>query len=383
MIHYARIISCYAADTSGVCSALFELGGMVVVHDASGCNSTYSTHDEPRWYDMDSMIYISGLTEIDAVMGNDEKFISDVCKAAEDLHPAFIAICGSPMPAMTGTDFDAIADIIEQRCNIPTFAMNTNGMHSYLDGASQAFSMLAENFCEKTECEKSDKIKLNIIGATPLDFSRQEIVDDIKKWAYESGFEICCTMAMGDTLENIRNAGNADCSLVISYSGFEAAKILERRFGIPYVVGVPFGEKFSRLLKDEILKANNEKCNILSAAKHLCDENCKTVIVGESVYSTSLARALELDFGRNSRVICTLDTQKDLLCENDLCAADECVLAQIFQGCETVIADPLFKPIVPENVKFIGLPHEAFSGRCFRKDIPNLINKKLGDKFER
>ena len=54
----ARIISIHAADTSGVCSMLYELGGMVVVHDASGCNSTYSTHDEPRWYRQDSMIYI-------------------------------------------------------------------------------------------------------------------------------------------------------------------------------------------------------------------------------------------------------------------------------------------------------------------------------------
>ena len=35
----AKVISIYAADTSGVCSALYELGGMTVVHDASGCNS--------------------------------------------------------------------------------------------------------------------------------------------------------------------------------------------------------------------------------------------------------------------------------------------------------------------------------------------------------
>ena len=78
----AKVISIYAADTSGVCSALYELGGMTVVHDASGCNSTYATHDEPRWYDRKSMIYISALTEADAVMGNDGKFIRDVAKAA-------------------------------------------------------------------------------------------------------------------------------------------------------------------------------------------------------------------------------------------------------------------------------------------------------------
>ena len=70
-----RIIPIYTADVSGVCSALYELGGMTVMHDPSGCNSTYNTHDEIRWYELDSMIYISGLTEIDAVMGNDEKMI--------------------------------------------------------------------------------------------------------------------------------------------------------------------------------------------------------------------------------------------------------------------------------------------------------------------
>lgn len=64
-----RILPVYAADISGVCSALYELGGMTVMHDASGCNSTYTTHDEPRWYSMDSMVYISALSELEAVMG--------------------------------------------------------------------------------------------------------------------------------------------------------------------------------------------------------------------------------------------------------------------------------------------------------------------------
>ena len=50
-----RIIPVYTADVSGVCSALYELGGMVVIHDPSGCNSTYNTHDEIRWYNQDSL----------------------------------------------------------------------------------------------------------------------------------------------------------------------------------------------------------------------------------------------------------------------------------------------------------------------------------------
>ena len=81
-----RMIPVYTADVSGVCSALYELGGMTVMHDPSGCNSTYNTHDEIRWYDQDSLIFISGLTEIDAIMGNDRKFIDDIEYAARELH---------------------------------------------------------------------------------------------------------------------------------------------------------------------------------------------------------------------------------------------------------------------------------------------------------
>ena len=39
----ARILSTYSADTFGVCSALYELGGMIVIHDPSGCNSTWAS----------------------------------------------------------------------------------------------------------------------------------------------------------------------------------------------------------------------------------------------------------------------------------------------------------------------------------------------------
>ena len=58
--------------------------------------------------------------------------------------------------------------------------------------------------------------------------------------------------------------------------------------------------------------------------------------------------------------------------------ADEDKLEQEFSRCSCVVADPLFKPIVPANAKFVPIPHEAFSGRCFRKDIPDLVDKNLG-----
>ena len=136
---YSKNISCYASDTAGVCSALFELGGMTIVHDASGCNSTYATHDEPRWFGSDSMTYISALTENDVVMGNDRKLIDDAVRAAEELHPAFIALCNSPIPLMVGCDMQAIAAVMENELDIPCFAVPANGMKHYWQGAAAAW----------------------------------------------------------------------------------------------------------------------------------------------------------------------------------------------------------------------------------------------------
>jgi len=376
MIHYARIISCYTADTSGVCSALYELGGMVVVHDASGCNSTYATHDEPRWYQMDSMIYVSGLTEIDAVMGNDERFIDDVCQTAQKLKPKFVVICGSPMPAMTGTDFDALARVIQSRCKIPTHPMHTNGMKSYISGASEAFEMLALNYCA---CTGKKKNSVNIIGATPLDLSRQEIVDSIWTWLGKCGFEKGCCMAMGSSLDDLKTAGDASVNLVVSSSGLRAAKALMERFGTPYVVGIPLGEQYAKTLGEDLHRAAAEGKQILSCAvRDGSCADCGVVVVGESVYAGSLARNITMTTGKPVRVIHTLDTFPELALQWDKKLADEDKLEQEFSRCSCVVADPLFKPIVPANAKFVPIPHEAFSGRCFRKDIPDLVDKNLG-----
>ena len=137
----------YACDLSGICSALYELGGLIVMHDASGCNSTFATHDEPRWYDVDSMVYISGLTEYDAVLGNDDAYIDDVVEIALERHPRFVAVFGSPVALLMGTDFRGVARIIERRCGIPTFWFKTSGMESYI---TEEMERIAPNLAATT-----------------------------------------------------------------------------------------------------------------------------------------------------------------------------------------------------------------------------------------
>ena len=391
----------------GVCSALFELGGMTIMHDASGCNSTYTTHDEPRWYSMDSMVYISALTEMEAIMGDDEKLLGDIEDAVRELHPKFVAIAGTPIPTMTGFDFEAVAAVAEHRTGVPCMGFATTGMNTYIHGASLAFEELAKRFvkdpaeiCEDSNSIDEDsegasvppdrKLKVNILGLTPLDFSVNGQDTSIAAWLESENYEIVSRWAMGSSLDEIAMAGVADVNLVVSASGLRAARVLYDRFGTPYAVGLPIGDELSGLLAD-LIKINAPKFKNASSFEESeisvhsglflgADADADSykdgfvAVIGEGVASLSLASAIELECGIPAKVLCTTECPLDMLRECDIMTPDEEDAIAAAEGAAIIIADPLFKAVLPPEAKFISLPSEAFSGRLYRSEIPNLIS---------
>lgn len=374
-----KIIPVYTADVSGVCSALYELGGMVVMHDPSGCNSTYNTHDEIRWYDQDSLIFISGLSEIDAVMGNDAKFINDIEEAARELKPKFIALAGSPIPFMNGTDFPAIAQVIETETGIPAFAVPTNGMHDYTYGAGIALEKIAERFVKKPHHIRPHT--LNLLGVTPLDFGPQANVDAMKQTLRQRGWEVISTWAMGASLETLSLAGAAEVNLVVSSVGIPAAKVLKEKFGTPYIIGTPIGDFTEDILRllNETLGIRNEEIeiaeeqailnrNVAYLNKRLSGDS-EITLIGEAVTMGSMAAAIEKKYHEAVRVICPLETHEGLLGENDRVSRGEEEIENLLKKTEIIVADPLYRPICPKDSRFYELPHIAFSGRIFLKKL--------------
>lgn len=366
-----RIIPIYTSDVSGVCSALYELGGMVVIHDPSGCNSTYNTHDEIRWYNQDSLIFISGLTEIDAVMGNDEKFLSDIKEAAGELHPKFIALVSSPIPFMNGTDFPALAKVLETETGIPAFAVPTNGMHDYVYGAGKALEEIARRFVsEQMEDRNGSERTVNLLGATPLDFGPISKVEELKKNLEQYGWKTISTWAMGDSLEDLAQAGKAEMNLVISSVGLRAAKMLKEKYGTPYVIGTPYKEYAERI--SEAL----EKRIQIPAIEDRRRENLQgtgnsekiITLIGEPVTIGSLAAIIERRHHYKTRILCPLENAEGLLGEHDLKICGEEEMENALKNAQIVVADPLYRPICPNECEFYERAHIAFSGRMFLKN---------------
>ena len=398
-----RIIPIYTADVSGVCSALYELGGMTVMHDPSGCNSTYNTHDEIRWYDQDSLIFISGLTDIDAIMGNDEKFLRDIEDVAEELKPKFIALASSPIPFMNGTDFPGLARALTAETGIPAFSVPTSGMHDYVYGAGLALSEIARHF---TGAAEKRKRKLNILGVTPLDFGPQPMVDAMKKRLEERGWEILSTWAMGDTLEELSHAGEAEVNLVVSSVGIPAANVLREKFGTPFLVGTPV-EGYEDEISDALEKAAGSPCEAFEDKKENSAEKSGAQIsgeqeelwkvtpdqviylrkkdsplsgfiptpditlIGEPVTMGSLAAAIEQKCGKKVQLLCPLEITEGLLRRGDEAIRGEEAMEEKLKTARIIVADPLYRPICPESATFYEMPHIAFSGRIYLKNLYN------------
>ena len=232
----------YTSDVSGVASALYELGGMTVIHDASGCNSTYSTHDEPRWETMNSAVFISALNEMDAVLGNEALLTENLIDAVKRLDPAFTALAGTIIPMMTGSDLRGMAADVEAATGVPAFALSTNGMRAYSIGAAQAWIELARRFVPREAPAARLPRTVNLLGATPLDFSIGGEIDSIRSLLEHAGIRVLADWAMGSTLEDLRRTREAALNIVVSSAGLPLAQVFSRHFGMPFLTALPIGE---------------------------------------------------------------------------------------------------------------------------------------------
>lgn len=443
--------STYTADVSGVCSALYELGGMTVIHDPSGCNSTYSTHDEPRWFDTDSLMFVSGLDEMTAVLGDDNVLIDDVTHAVRDLKPRFVTLCSGSIPHIIVFDCKGVAHLLEKRTGVPMLPVATTGNRSYVAGVGAALTEWVKRFADSLEspyhvgssgspdCSANtlegaagpESFSVNLLGVTPLDFSINGNVDAMRKVFEDAGIPVNCCAAMGESFDSLRHIFRASVNVVVSSCGRRLARYMEQTAGIPYVEGTPIGAYGAARLPELAKEAYKKKrasleedshgaldgtsgtaesasaqgasgsaelpssrgasgsLRMLLAKKkgdsegiHLWKGNPaherwdvpdgQVLIIGEEVFAQSLAAAINQ---------LTPDCRHGLHAFAVWPDVDhgfpEDVLAELIRKSRYIIGDPLYRTIPHDSKQntFVDFPHEAYSGRIFRNQIPVFIGK--------
>lgn len=157
-----KFLSPMAPDISGAVSVLFDKGGMIVILDAGGCTGNVCGFDEPRWMEGPaqgrSVIFSAGLRDLDAIFGRDEHLMQKIAAIIDEVRPRFLALVGSPVPSVIGTDFRALRRMAENRFGVPVITIPVTGMELCDRGEKLAYKAYLERFPWEN----------GILGATPL-----------------------------------------------------------------------------------------------------------------------------------------------------------------------------------------------------------------------
>ena len=361
-----------ASDTTGAAAALFEAEGLTIIHDAAGSHEVFVTFEEAR--DLENRRTVSSrMTQLEAVTGDDSRLLDAIIAECEDEAPNFVAIIGSPVPFTIGADLDGLAAEVEFSTGVPAFAVNCGAFAPYDKGAGEAVLKLIKKAALPPS--ESEGMTVNLLGATPLDYSSAEIrgicarlqskgVDKVNIIAMDAGFEV------------FQNAAQAKASLVISAVGLPAARWLKDRFGIPYFMGVPVSD----------MSADGIAGAIFGTAEHVpppaVDEGKEVLIIGEAVLAKNLARNYMEIFGHPAvaGIVSSYDAEIFADVPHIILDTEDKIRRELKKGYYAVIGDPLYKLLLPKNSPgiFIERPHRAQSGRLYpptEKTLDELIEE--------
>lgn len=381
----------FSPDYSGASAVLFDLKTVSAMHDASGCTGNYTGYDDPRWYGSHSGIFCSGLRQIDAVLGDDEKLIKKMEAAARDIQPDLMALVGSPVPMVIGADLEGIAVELEERTGIPSFGFDTTGTAYYDRGAFRAAKALMDRYTAKQAAkEAAIERRVNILGALPMDFGKGEEILDFKRFLAENGYETGLCLAMDYSLSDLKEAASAQVNLAVSRFGFLMAQYMEQRFRIPYLCGFPAGESGEKAWLEALERVRETKhSEILNAVEQKDGtEDMSILIVGEQVMSNSLRYALLRDMGITRVTVgCLYGPEPALTLPGDLDLSDEKKIRQAMNRPEyqMIIADPFLKVLLPENTekKFLPFSQYAVSSKLGEADSARAAGVQFNEWFKR
>ena len=381
----------FSPDYSGASAVLFDLKTVTAMHDASGCTGNYTGYDDPRWYGSHSGIFCSGLRQIDAVLGDDEKLIKKMEAAARDIQPDLMALVGSPVPMVIGGDLEGIAVELEERTGIPSFGFDMTGTAYYDRGAFRAAKALMDRYTAKQAAkEAAIERRVNILGALPMDFGKGEEIRDFKRFLAENGYETGLCLAMDYSLSDLKEAASAQVNLAVSRFGFLMAQYMEQRFRIPYLCGFPAGESGEKAWLEALERVRETKhSEILNAVEQKDGtEDISILIVGEQVMSNSLRYALFRDMGITRVTVgCLYGPEPALALPGDLDLSDEKKIRQAMNRPEyqMIIADPFLKVLLQENTekKFLPFSQYAVSSKLGEADSARAAGVQFNEWFKR
>ncbi len=250
------------SDYFGVLWALAGIKDAKVVEHGSTGTVAYNTVNfgilnrlKPK-----GKLFSSGLDEDDVVMGREEKLITAVKEVDRLYQPKLLSIVATGVTSVIGLDINGIADELRKDIKAKLLTFPGGGFRgSYRDGIEEVFLSLAGEVVQEPR-EKHNGI-VNLLGVSVDSFNHVSDLQEIKRLLGLLGISVNTVFTQNTELRAIKKMSEAELNLVVYDTAIETARLLEKRFGTPWLYGMPFGIKGTVKWLENIAELTGVKIN--------------------------------------------------------------------------------------------------------------------------
>lgn len=229
---------CYAGCKGVVLGPIKD--AFIITHGPIGC-AYYSwgtrRHKAKKGEGEDNYLqycFSTDLQEPDIVFGGEKKLKQSITEAMDLFRPKTILICSTCPVGLIGDDIHAIAKWAEKEYRIKCIAFSCEGYKGVSQSAGHhiANNQLVRYVIGEGDREIKNKFSVNLLGEYNIGGDGWEVERLLKR----IGYEVISTFTGGSSIEDLKNAHQANLSLVQCHRSINyIAELIETKYGVPWL----------------------------------------------------------------------------------------------------------------------------------------------------
>jgi nitrogenase molybdenum-iron protein alpha chain len=237
------------------------------------------------------------MQDSDIIFGGEKKLAAAIQEAYDLFHPKAIAIFATCPVGLIGDDIHAVAKRMKEQfgdCNV--FAFSCEGYKGVSQSAGHhiANNQVFTHVVGKSETEKTDKYKINLLGEYNIGGDGFEIDRILEK----CGIKNISTFSGNATYDKFASANQADLSCVMCHRSINyVADMLETKYGIPWIKVNFIGAEATAKSLRKIAQYFGEQALIDLVEEVISEEMPEVLAVQQEVYPRTQGKTAMLFLG--------------------------------------------------------------------------------------
>ena len=186
-------------------------------------------------------LFTTHMSEDDVVMGDVTRLEEALIELDKSYAPQVIFVVASSVTAVIGTDIKGVCRYMQREVKAKLVAFEQGGFRGdYSIGLAETYKLLVKNLPKKDV--QAEKGLYNLIGASAWRYRMASDIWEVKSLLTEAlGLSCNACLCCDTSVDELEKLGRAQVNIVLGNEGLAAAKLLEEKFGTPYVYAVPYG----------------------------------------------------------------------------------------------------------------------------------------------